>query len=490
MFKYFLSFCVGAISAFAFAPYYYVFLLFFTFPVFQWLLYKSQSLKQSFITGYCFGFGYFLSGLYWISYSLTFELELFAWLIPIAILGIPSILAIYIAAFSSLTFFYRKHPRAWFSLMFIATWVIVEISRAYLFTGFPWLTIGYVTSNWLAFTQSSSLLGVYILSILVLLIASVPFVYEKRKPYIALKYLTCCVVLMSANIIFGTIRLYNNPTEFTEVKIGVVQPNISQNIKGNEYLKWANFDAMLKASAIPELRDVKFLVWPEAAIAYSFENPRVLELVKKVIPKDGYLIAGGIRVDAKNNTFWNSSFVIDDQGKHVAYYDKIHLVPFGEYTPFRKWVDLRQIHGAEGLTEGVFTDNINLNALPSLRILICYESFFPHELKSKRPDFFVNITNDAWFKQSPGPYQHFDITRFRAIESGVPLVRAANTGISAIIDPVGRVLDVTFLDKSKVLVNFLPKPVALRTMYSMLGDTIMLLAMVVFVVYRVTFINV
>lgn len=478
----FLPFFLGGLSSLSFAPTYFVFLLFLTFPTLLFLIRKSNSLKESFYIGWFFGFGFFLFGLYWISYALLVDEDLFGWLVPFAITLIPAILALYIGVLTTLLHKLRKNTYS-LSTGFIALWVLFEIARTTLFTGFPWLTLGYSLSNHISIIQSASLFGVFGLSFLLLLIITTPFILlseYKNNNRSALVYVFCCFLIFALNFSYGKWVLKNAKREFLPYSVRVVQPNIPQSIKWDKYYRYLNLQKIMSLSKSNSQTET-YIIWPEATVLYSMNDGAIRDLIKTIIPENGYLITGGIRDEKNSIQYWTSLFMLDHKGDILDYYDKIHLVPFGEYIPFREMLPF----SVKKITHGFLDYNIGTNAkiiqpphgLPSFRGLICYESFFSQEIlvDAQRPDFFLNITNDAWYRDSPGPHQHFDITKFRAIEYGIPMIRSANTGISAIISPYGEILQQLPLNKEGFILSQLPKKKKNKTLYNLYGNTLIII---------------
>ena len=458
-YKFFAACLAGLLASLSFAPTYYQIFLFISFPTLLFLLTKSGSLKESFFIGWSFGFGYFLYGLYWISNALLVDQDLFGWLVPFAVISIPAILAIYIGLPALLLHKFRQNPIK-LNLLFAALWVLFEIVRAQLFTGFPWLTLGYSLSNQIVMIQSASIFGVFGLSLLVVLLVTLPFLLFttfKHRKFFSICYALSCLLILFTNIGYGKWKLDTSETELLPYSIRIVQPNIPQSFKWDKNHRRANLEKIMSLSRSQEHED--YIIWPEAAIPYSLNYQEIRNFVKSIIPKDSYLITGGIRENRKPFLqYWTSLFVLDHNGDIVNYYDKIHLVPFGEYIPLRTSLpfNLNKItYGLLDYTKGTEHNKIIQPkiTLPSFRGLICYESFFPQEIitENQHPDFLLNITNDAWYGDSPGPYQHLDITKFRAVEYGIPMIRAANTGISAVISPHGEILQQIPLNKEGVI---------------------------------------
>ncbi|MCA8929448.1 MAG: apolipoprotein N-acyltransferase, partial [Alphaproteobacteria bacterium] len=256
------------------------------------------------------------------------------------------------------------------------------------------------------------------------------------------------------------------------VRLRLVQPDIPQREKWRTDLRAAHFRKHLALSEGAAAAGVTQIIWPEAATPFLLlETPDALRAAATVVPPGGALITGTPRrIDATH--YGNAVVALDDRGRPVAVYDKHHLVPFGEYVPLREWLPLERLAQGRGdFTPGPGAQTLVVPGAPSLSPLVCYEAIFPGAATdaSDRPGWLLNVTNDAWFGASAGPHQHLAIARLRAIEEGLPMVRVANTGISAIIDPYGRILAHLPLDTEGVIDAALPTAIALP-LYAVIGD--------------------
>jgi apolipoprotein N-acyltransferase len=272
------------------------------------------------------------------------------------------------------------------------------------------------------------------------------------------------------------------------VRLRLVQPNIPQDLKWDPQRLEGNFRVALELSRAPASTAVTHVIWPETAVPFvlAAEPARVAALAA-VTPPGGLLVTGAIRAvrlaDASVRA-WNSLQAVDAEGRIVATYDKFHLVPFGEYVPFRGLLSIAKITpGNLDFTPGPGLVTLDLPGLPPVSPLICYEIIFPDEvaLRAPRPAWLLNLTNDAWFGISSGPYQHFAAARFRAVEEGLPVVRAANNGISAVVDPYGRVVARLGLGATGVVDSDLPGALVAPP-YARWGGRVPGLLMLVFVV--------
>ena len=488
-----IAFVAGALSALAMAPFNAWPVLFLTFPLAVWLIDgasggRARGIPAAALSGWWFGFGYFLCGLYWIGYAFLVDAATFGWLLPVAVAGLPAGLALYMAAGFALARLIWT-PNVWRILAFALALTASEWLRGHLLSGFPWNAFGYALAWPNELAQSASLVGLWGLTFLAVAIFATPavlFDHPAARRFAPLAAALAALVAMAA---FGTIRLRHEPTRLVpNVKLRIMQPNISQDDKFNYSAKAAimqKYLALSDRSSGPQssgVRDVSLLIWPESA--FPFFLPREADAMAQIaslLPKGTLLVTGGVRApdDAPPGMpltrAYNSIYVIDHTGTILSVYDKLHLVPFGEYLPFQSTLEsigLMQLTKQRGgFLAGTRRRPIALPNAPPMLPLICYEVIFPGAIGTldERPGWIVNLTNDGWFGISTGPHQHLQQARLRAIEEGLPIVRAANTGISAVIDPFGRTVASLALGAEGVLDSALPaatKP----TVYARFGD--------------------
>jgi apolipoprotein N-acyltransferase len=274
----------------------------------------------------------------------------------------------------------------------------------------------------------------------------------------------------------GAIRLHLSPTRETNIWIRLVQPSIPQSLKWDRGAAEDNFRRLIELSSAKPVHPLAAVVWPEAAVTSLLDrNPEHRRAIGAIAPKDGYVLTGALRANPPPATVaqvWNSVEAVDASGDIRASYDKAHLVPFGEYMPLHDILPLKKLTaGSIDLSAGPGPTTIALPGLPAVSPLICYEAIFPAAIvdRASRPHWLLNVTNDAWYGRSSGPYQHFAIARTRAVEEGLPLIRVANNGISGVIDAEGRVLARTNLDDVTYADVVLPAPGAI-TPYAVIGD--------------------
>jgi apolipoprotein N-acyltransferase len=501
----------GALSTLAMAPFNAWPVLFLTFPVVVWLIDGAAAGRRGGVpaaarTGWWFGLGYFVVGLYWIGKAFLVDAETFAWLMPFAVLGLPAYLALFPAfGFALARLLWTRDATRILALAISLT--VSEWLRAQVLTGFPWNAFGYALTEPLALAQTASLIGLWGLTFLTVAIFASPAVLidgtsHGRKPWIA--PLAALAVLIAMGV-FGAARLSHEPTRMVpKVRLRIMQPNLQQDARFNysakaqvmqKYLTLSDRSSGPQSSGV---RDATVLIWPESAFPFFLTREAdAIAQIAALLPNGTVLITGSVRAPelppgTRITRAYNSIYVIDHDGNVRSVYDKLHLVPFGEYLPFQDWMEmlgfqqLTKVQG--GFIPGAVRRSIKIPNAPRALPLICYEAIFPDTVAGRgdRPGWIVNLTNDGWFGISTGPYQHLQQARLRAIEQGLPLVRAANTGISAVIDPLGRVVARLGLGIEGVLDSELPSANP-PTLYARAGDVpaaVMVALAMIFVVRR------
>ena len=435
-----------------------------------WLYDGVEGRRAAFVLGWWFGFGFFLTGLYWIGIAMLVDAAQFGWMIPFATAGLSAGLAV----FPGLALWLLRLSRAAglgriFALAF--TWTALEWLRGHVLTGFPWNLIGHTWTLADAPIQFAALVGSYGLSLVTVLIAALPATLggpgAVLRKWLPLGLAAALVVALWGG---GALRLAAAREAMVPgVKLRLVQADIAERLKWQPEQLEGNLLAHIHLSEGADAEQVTDLVWPEAAVPYFLaEQPGLRAMLARIIPKGGLLLAGTLRsapvegATAPNGgayRYYNSLEAVDDTGQIAGSYDKVHLVPFGEYVPLRGILPVEKLVPGRGdFSPGPGPRTLDLPGLPPVSSLICYEAIFPGEVSDPAhpPQWLLNVTNDAWFGVSSGPYQHFESARLRAVEEGVPLVRAANTGISGVIDPYGRVIARLGLGKRGVVDAPLP----------------------------------
>ncbi|HKS87428.1 MAG TPA: apolipoprotein N-acyltransferase [Pseudolabrys sp.] len=492
-----IAFIAGAASALAMPPVNAWSILFLTFPILVWLVDGSAAGRWSgavtaAVAGWCFGFGYFVAGLYWIGYAFLVDAKTFGWLLPFAVTGLPAYLALYTAfGLAAARLIWVRGPERILALAVALT--CAEWLRGHLLSGFPWNTFGYALTQPLVLAQSVSIVGVWTLTFLCVAICATPAVLTDDKADTRRPYLPICMALLVlvALAAYGAMRLSSHPTAYVNnVKLRIMQPNLQQDDKFNYSAKSEVMSRYLRLSdraTTPQsngVHDFTHLIWPEAAFPFFLtREPDAMAQIAALLKPSTELITGAVRAasdaNARNPRAYNSIYVIDSDGSIRGIYDKVHLVPFGEYLPFQRLLEriglmqLTKVVG--GFQSGDRRRAMDVAGAPRMLPLICYEAIFPGAAvpRGERPGWMVNVTNDGWFGMSSGPYQHFQQARVLAIAEGLPLVRAANTGISAVVDPVGRIIDELPLGVEGVLDARLPAAIE-PTFFAAFGNYVLM----------------
>jgi len=480
---------LGAASALAFAPLDLVFVVWPAFTGLAWLLALASGWRAAFAIGWGFGFGQFVAGLFWIGSAFFVDAGRFGWLVPLPVVALPAGLALIPGLALAATAWLPARP-GWHAVRLAVAWAVAEYARGHLLTGFPWNLTGDIWAASEVMAQSSALIGGYGVGLVTVWLAALPADLRllAPRPRTALFGLALAVAAAAAG--GGAWRLAG-ATDATVpgVRLRLVQAAIPQAEKWRPDKRAANLARHLQLSSAPGADAITHVIWPEAAVPYFVaSDARVRGLLGRLAATlaggAGLVITGTLRREDRPDGFrvYNSVTAIAAGGRVVAAYDKVHLVPFGEYLPARRWLrPLGLDNLAAGDTDfsvGTSLAPVALGGLPAARVLVCYEAIFGDEIVAgDRPGWLLNLTNDAWFGELTGPYQHFAQARARAVELGLPLVRAANTGISAIVDAYGRVIGRLGLGRAGVVDG--PLPVALApTVYARLGDWPFLLLLV------------
>ena len=490
-----IAFFAGALGTLGLEPFAAWPVMFVSFSILVWLIdgvaaTRWRGALSAAAAGWWFGFGYLLTGLYWIGYAFLVDVQTFGWLLPFAVVSLPAAMAIYTGVGAALArLFWTRGPLR--IVILAASLTVSEWLRGHLFTGFPWNAYGYGLTEWLPLAQNASLFGLWGMTFIAVAVFASPAVLidertDTRQPWIAP---ACAAAALMAMAAFGIMRLYNSPTTLVDgVKLRIMQPNLPQDEKFNYNAKasvMARYLALSDRATGPRnagVSDVTHLIWPESAFPFFLtREPDAMAQIANFLPEGTVLITGGVRAGAPNaqgriTRAYNSVYVIDHDGSILSIYDKVHLVPFGEYLPFqdflerRGFLSLTKVQG--GFIPGERNRTLQAPRIPNFAPLVCYEIIFPGEgvpRDEERPGWLLNLTNDGWFGISTGPYQHLHQSRLKAIEEGLPLVRAANSGVSAVIDPLGRTITSLPLGTEGIIDSGLPSPVE-STAYARIGD--------------------
>jgi apolipoprotein N-acyltransferase len=488
------AFGFGVLAAASMQPLLFWPVLLVSIPVLIWLLdgiaaersALAKRVLRAFLTGWSFGFGYFLASLYWIGQAFLVDAATYAWMMPLAVAALPAGMAIYWGVAASLAMAVWT-PGLRRLLLFAAFLSVAEWLRGHLFTGFPWNSLGYAAEAIDGTAQLAAFIGIWGLTFLVILWSSLPALLGDERLPLAQTMLAIAIALSSLPLwAIGNARLdHAEGSGAPALMVRIVQPNVPQSDKWRSENASRMFSDLLAMSSggtavgAANTSVPAYVVWPESSVPFLIdEQPGALNAIAAALPET-VLLMGSLRRSPLNAAssqalVYNSLFVIGG-GEIRAVYDKAHLVPYGEYLPLENWLEplgFRRLVTIPGsFTAGAGPATLPLGGKPSVSPLICYEAIFPGRVVNShdRPGWLLNITNDGWFGQSSGPYQHLAQARFRSIEEGLPLLRAANTGISAVIDGYGRILRQLPLGSKGVIDSILPQAIPAPP-YVRIGD--------------------
>jgi apolipoprotein N-acyltransferase len=477
-----LAALLGLLAAAALPPVYALPLLIPAVAGLVWLLDGAATKRAAFGTGWAFGVGYFFAGLYWVGIAMTVDFATFWWFLPIAVGGLSFGLALFVgaAALAARRLLWRGAGRV-FALA--AAWLVAEWLRGWVLTGFPWNLVGTVWGFSDLMLQPAALGGVWLLSALTLLAAggfATLGAAGGRLRRWGLPAFGCALLLAAAA--GGALRLGLAAPAGADtvegVRLRLVQPSIPQALKWHRDLRVEHLQKQAELSVGPGADRVTHVIWPETAVPFLItpESDLPAELGKLARPGSVFLFGAPAQDESgRLAPTYNSVLAVERDGTIAARFDKFHLVPFGEYVPFRDLLGMDKITGGRrDFASGAGPRTLHLPGLPPVGPLICYEVIFSGQVTgSERPQWLLNLTNDAWFGTSSGPYQHFATARLRAAEEGLPLVRAANNGISAVVDPYGRTLARLDLNAVGVLDSALPRALP-PTPYARAGRWVLL----------------
>lgn len=459
---------LGAVAALALPPVHVVPVLWLVVPGLLALVGAQPGRWGAFRVGFWFGFGHHLLGLYWITEAILVEAARYWWLVPLAVPALAAVMALFIAfACAAARWFPAGWPRVW---GLVAAWGLAEVARQFVATGFPWNPWGSV---WAipgvagdVMLQPAAWIGVHGLTLATLALAATPALGRRA--------VAGGVVVLVAWIGLGTWRLGGVAGPAPGLTVVLVQGNVEQGQKWDRGLMAAIFERYLTLTqaAVANTQGAAVVVWPETASPYLLDRDAAARamIAQAVRRADGAVVPaliGAVRLDADRWPY-NSLMALDGAGPPAAIYDKWHLVPFGEYQP--RWLPLPVEFGPGGFAGGPGPRTLHVPGLPPVGPLICYEVIFTGVVvdRADRPAWLVTVTNDAWFGNSTGPRQHLAAARLRAVEEGLPILRAANTGISAGYDAFGRELGRIGMGVTGTLALALPGPLP-PTVFARLG---------------------
>ncbi|ADM08927.1 apolipoprotein N-acyltransferase [Parvularcula bermudensis HTCC2503] len=489
-----VAFGAGALTALAQAPLYLLPLLPIGFGLLSVLVYSGRAeggtAFAAFRLGWAFGFGYFLIGLHWLAFAFLVQADQFAWLIPFAIPLFTGFLGLFYGAATALAGLGRPSSPLNFSLRLAASFAVFEVIRGHVLTGFPWNLPAQAFAGTPLLAQTAAIWGPYGLSLVVLLLAIIP-ASGLLAPRLSMRPALICLAGMILLCAYGGLRLTNNqiPEDFSSpLELIVAQPSVNQRDRLDAQLRDQALLRLLAMTAAqtPDTQN-SLIVWPENTYPHLGSLPIIPALLARELPEKAALFSGTVRAyqGSDGDTLYGNSGVLfgptigegeQKQKPFLAIYDKHHLVPFGEYLPFKSLLNaigLSQLAPVEdGFTPGTGPATLTVHGR-RFSPLICYEDVFPRALypEGDRPDFLVVVTNDAWFGDNAGPLQHLAISRLRTIETGLPMARAANTGMSTILNAYGEMRGSIEIYEEGVLVAPLP-PSLVTTTYDRYGEVL------------------
>lgn len=438
------------------------------------LMLRGTSSRKGFVLGYLFGLGQFVLGLFWITESFQVEAERFGWLALPAVFGLAGLLSVF-PAFACAVAARMARSGLPPALSLATSWAATEWLRGHVLTGFPWNLAAYTLADWTVLSQAASVVGSYGLGFLLVLSASlVGLALGRADRHLRMHRLTGAAAILVSVAGFGVVRLAtSDPASDRGTQVRIVQPNIAQSSKWDEDSRKANILRLFSLSARPGSFDL--LLWPETAWpGFLAEDRGAQVMLGWLLSETGVLLIGSPeREETGSGTIYrNSVLAIAPDGTILTRYAKHHLVPFGEYVPWRNVLPFQRLVQSLGdFAPGPGPRTLAIGPHPYVGVAICYEAIFPGHFVDDaiRPDWIFNATNDAWFGTSIGPWQHLASARMRAVEEGLPLVRAANTGISAVVDAYGRTVAMLELGAAGIIDTRLPRPLP-PTLYARFGD--------------------
>ncbi|HQT89170.1 MAG TPA: apolipoprotein N-acyltransferase [Acidiphilium sp.] len=442
------AFGFGLLAALALPPFYGLPLLWLVVPGLLRLLTGASSWRQALWRGFCFGFGFNLLGLFWVTEPMLITIDQFWWAIPFAAPGLAAAVALYMLIPALLV--YRLKPGFGLVLVFAGIMVLMNLAQQFLFTGFPW---NYWGTDWAipgrigtVMIQPAALIGMHGLTLLTIILAGLPLCGPRGWAGAA--------VLLMAWTGFGLARVAGGPAAERNLTIAMIQPDFA--VPGSFtpaalQARWQRDLQMTQQAMLAAGPGPKAIIWPETASPALLQTDVQARAAIASITGDTPVFAGSFRF-TKGGHARNSLVVVRGAGPIAGYYDKWKLVPFGEYTPA---IIPFKITPGGGFTPGPGPRTLHVPGIPPVGPLICYESIFSGEIidRTDRPDWLVNISDNAWFGDTTGPRQDFATTRLRAVEEGLPLIVDTNSGVSAFIGPHGTVQAQLGLDQHGILVH-------------------------------------
>jgi len=499
---YLAPFFLGVITVFGFAPYNFTLINFFSFPLLLYLILlidkktksvytKRKSNRYFFYLGSSFGFGFFLFGNYWISISLTHD-DGFKYLIPLAFILIPLFLSFFFGFVCLITGPFSE-KNIFFILFFSFIFSIFEFLRGNILTGFPWNLISYTWSWSAESTQILSIIGTYSLSLISITFFCIPFLFLKKKKLKKnINFTLFLSFLFASNYLYGFYKIKVTNYNFDKnISVKIVSPNFSL-IDYKEKSEISQLRRLIKISD-PERDKNTVFIWPEGIFYESYlrDIANHKDLFMKNFSENHLIILGinNFNSSSKDAEYFNSLVFLNHRAEVLSVYNKINLVPFGEFLPFETLLSkfgLKKItRGYNSFSPGTTREVIKLSDKFNNKIIlptICYEIIYSGKIKKRNqlPDLLVNISEDAWFGNSIGPHQHYAKVIYRAIEEGVFVARSANKGISGFIDPNGKSIKFLAISESGNIELKMPE-FSEKTLFSIYGNKIFLLIILLYI---------
>jgi apolipoprotein N-acyltransferase len=476
----------GALAALAMPPLDWLPLAVVGLVAFVWLWQGAPTARSAGLRAWAWGIGHFTVGSYWMIEAFFVPPADFAPLAVPAVVGLAIAQGAYpaLAAWAA-----KKLALRWPHLggryrrlvLLAVAWTATEWLRGHLFTGFPWNPLGHVWAFATPLLQGAALVGVYGLGTVTFIVLAAPAAGWRAS--------IAALVAVGVAGVAGQQAMAPVDPQAAGPLIRIVQPNVPQAEKWQRETRARELQKLIDLSRRPGFDKLAAVVWPETAVPFIVQpGSPGLEMLAVAAPRGGWLLAGAARAGADpQDGVWNSLLAIDPEGTIAATYDKVHLVPFGEYIPFHKeWPPLTGLIGRGSFEKGNSFTTLSLPGLPPFSPLICYEAIFPGQVAGSgaRPAWLLNVTNDAWFGTSSGPHQHLTSARLRTVEEGLPMIRAANTGVSAVIDAWGRVLASLDMERDGVIDHALPPPRA-ETPYARWHDWTLLALLAILALFVV-----
>lgn len=443
---------------------------------------------KGFALGFLCGLVYFAGTVYWVINSMYFYGGVPVWISVFVMLALAAYLGLFVAAFGlSLSVLLERFDGVSRVVLAPSVWVALEFIRGYLFTGFPWVLLGYSQTRYAPLVQIADITGVWGVSFLVISVNTAVFLvirrFLRKGTAFPLQEVALAAVLLAATVAYGFVRIGMVDREtpaWKAVIAGVAQGAIDQGVKWDRSFQKKTLDIYRELSLKASNAGARLIVWPETAVPFYLGADNLNDGVVEAVSRDArsYVLTGSpsysYNLATGSPSYFNSAYLISPDGAIVGKYDKIHLVPFGEYVPLKRFLPF-----VKKLTAGVGDFSEGPGAIPivydggKIGVLICFEAIFPDIARTSVKNgagLLVNITNDGWFGRSSAPYQHLEMSAMRAVENRVYLLRSANTGISAVVDPVGRIIDSIPLFEKGVMVDRVGFRKGPLTFYSMYGD--------------------